>query len=72
MRYIIKTLLKIMNEIKLSLQENEVNALFQLIDLAVKSQGLQVAEAATVIVNKLQEQAKDQLTPAEEEEKTKT
>ena len=71
MRYIIKTLLKNMNEIKLSLQENEVNALFQLIDLAVKSQGLQVAEAATVIVNKLQEQAKDQLTPAEEEEKTK-
>ena len=60
-----------MNEIKLSLQENEVNALFQLIDLAVKSQGLQVAEAATVIVNKLQEQAKDQLTPAEDEEKTK-
>lgn len=58
-----------MNEIKLSLQENEVNVLFQLIDLAVKSQGLQVAEAATVIVNKLQEQAKDQLTPAEEEEK---
>jgi len=69
-RYIIKTLLKIMNEIKLSLQEKEVNALFQLIDLAVKSQGLQVAEAATVIVNKLQEQAKDQLTPVEEE-KTK-
>ncbi len=59
-----------MNEIKLSLQEKEVNALFQLIDLAVKSQGLQVAEAATVIVNKLQEQAKDQLTPVEEE-KTK-
>jgi len=68
--YTIKTLLKIMNEIKLSLQEKEVNALFQLIDLAVKSQGLQVAEAATVIVNKLQEQAKDQLTPVEEE-KTK-
>lgn len=71
MRYIIKTLLKIMNEIKLALQENEVNALFQLIDIAVKSQGLQVAEAATVIVNKLQEQAKDQLTPVEEEEETK-
>ncbi len=58
-----------MNEIKLSLLENEVNALCQLIDLAVKSQGLQVAEAATVIVNKLQEQAKDQLTPVEEKEK---
>jgi len=59
-----------MNEIKLTLQENEVSALFRLIDVAVKSQGLQVAEAATVIFNKLQEQAKDQLTPPEEAEDT--
>ena len=59
-----------MNEINLKLKENEVIALFQLIDVAVKSQGLQVAEAATVIYNKLQEQAKDQLTPPEEEEET--
>lgn len=59
-----------MNEIKLTLQENEVNALFQLIDVAVKSQGLQVAEAATVIFNKLKEQAKDQWTEPEEEQET--
>ena len=58
-----------MNEIKLTLQENEVRALFQLIDVAVKSQGLQVAEAATFIFNKLQEQAKDQWSePTEKEE----
>tara|TARA_S200002703_G_scaffold141348_1_gene133162 strand:+ start:14950 stop:15141 length:192 start_codon:yes stop_codon:yes gene_type:complete len=59
-----------MNEIELTLTENETGALFRLIDIAVKSQGLQVAEAATVIFNKLQEQAKDQWTetePAEEE-----
>ena len=59
-----------MNEIKLTLTENETVALFRLIDIAVKSQGLQVAEAATVVFNKLQEQAKDQWSepePAEEE-----
>jgi len=60
-----------MNEIKLSLQENEVNALLQLIDIAVKSQGLQIAEAATIIANKVQDQAKDQLSPPEEEETEK-
>ena len=54
-----------MNEIKLSLQENEVNALLQLIDIAVKSQGLQIAEAATIIANKVQDQAKEQLPPPE-------
>jgi hypothetical protein len=60
-----------MNEIKLSLTENETGALFRLIDIAVKSQGLQVAEAATVIFNKLQEQAKDQWTePEAAEEET--
>ena len=57
-----------MNEIKLSLNENEVNAILQLIDLAVKKQGLQVAEAASIIANKIQDQAKDQL-PLPEEEK---
>ena len=35
-----------MKEIKLTLQENEVRAVFQLIDVAVKSQGLQVSEVA--------------------------
>ena len=60
-----------MNEIELTLTENETGALFRLIDIAVKSQGLQVAEAATVIFNKLQEQAKDQWTePESAEEET--
>lgn len=56
-----------MNEIKLSLNENEVNAVLQLIDIAVKSQGLEIAEAAVIINNKIQDQAKDQLTTPEEE-----
>ena len=56
-----------MNEIKLTLTENETGALFRLIDIAVKSQGLQVAEAATVVFNKLQEQSKDQWSESEEE-----
>jgi len=60
-----------MNEIKLSLNENEVNALLQLIDIAVKSQGLEIAEAAVIVANKVKGQAKDQLTPPEEEETEK-
>lgn len=61
-----------MNEIKITLQENEANALLQLIDVAVKSQGLQVAEAGSFLATKIQEQAKAQLpepeeTPTEEE-----
>jgi len=57
-----------MNEIKLTLRENEVTALFQLIDVAVKSQGLQISEVATFLFNKLQVQAKEQWSEAEEEE----
>lgn len=61
-----------MNEIKLTLQENEANALLQLIDVAVKSQGLQVAEAGSFLATKIQEQAKAQLpvpeAPETEEE----
>jgi len=56
-----------MNEIKLSLEENEVKALLQLIDIAIKSRGLEISEAATIIANKVQEQAKEQLSPPEEE-----
>jgi len=56
-----------MNEIKLSLQENEVNALLQLIDIAVKSKGLEIAEPAAIIANKIQEQSKEHLGPPEEE-----
>jgi len=57
-----------MNEIKISLQENEVNALLQLIDAAVKAQGLQVAEAGSFLATKISEQAKAQISPPEEEE----
>jgi len=56
-----------MNEIKISLQENEVNALLQLIDIAVKSEGLQIAEAAVIVSNKIQDQSKEQLGPPKEE-----
>ena len=61
-----------MNEIQITLQENEANALLQLIDVAVKSQGLQVAEAGSFLATKIQEQAKAQLpvpeAPETEEE----
>lgn len=60
-----------MNEIKITLQENEANALLQLIDVAVKSQGLQVAEAGSFLATKIQEQAKAQM-PQEEAEETPT
>ena len=55
-----------MNEIKLSLQENETNVLLQLIDVAIKAQGLQVAEAGSFLANKITEQVKTQITPPEE------
>lgn len=56
-----------MNEIEITLQENEANVLLQLIDIAVKSQGLQVAEAGSFIATKIQEQAKSQLPQPEVE-----
>ena len=60
-----------MNEIKLSLQENEANVLLQLIDVAIKAQGLQVAEAGSFLATKIEEQAKEQtkeqIAPQEEE-----
>ena len=57
-----------MNEIKLSLQENETNVLLQLIDVAIKAQGLQVAEAGSFLANKITEQVKTQSTSSEEAE----
>lgn len=54
-----------MNEIKLSLQENETNVLLQLIDVAIKAQGLQVAEAGSFLANKITEQVKTQIDPPE-------
>ena len=50
-----------MNEIKISFSEQEANALLQIIDAAIKSQGLQIAEAGSFLAAKIQEQAKAQL-----------
>lgn len=44
----------------ISLSKEEANALVGLIDLAVKSGGLQVANAALVIMNKLEAAAKEE------------
>ena len=41
--------------IELTLNANEANALIKLIDLATKAAGLQVAEAAVHLTKKLQE-----------------
>ncbi len=60
-----------MNEIKLSLQENETNVLLQLIDIAIKAQGLQVAEAGSFLATKIEEQMKEQATLQEEEGRKK-
>ena len=56
-----------MNEITITLQENEANALLQIIDVAVKAQGLQIAEAGSFLATKIQDQAKSQ-SPQEEVE----
>jgi hypothetical protein len=56
-----------MNEIKITLQENEANALLQIIDVAVKAQGLQIAEAGSFLASKIQEEAKSQLPQAQVE-----
>lgn len=45
-----------MNEIKLSLTQNEVDALLQLIDVAIKAQGLQISEAGTFLAKKITDQ----------------
>jgi hypothetical protein len=42
--------------------------LLQLIDVAIKAQGLQVAEAGSFLANKITEQVKTQITPPEEEQ----
>lgn len=44
--------------IQLTLTENEASVLLHLIDLAIKSGGLNVAEAAVVLVKKIQESEK--------------
>ena len=42
-----------MKNIEIKFTEEELQALAQLIDIAVKSQGMGVAEAAVVLVNKI-------------------
>ena len=54
-----------MNEVNLTLQENEANILLQLIDIAVKSQGLQVAEAGAFLATKIREQSQHQMAQPE-------
>ena len=54
-----------MNEVNLTLQENEANILLQLIDIAVKSQGLQVAEAGAFLATKIREQSQPQMAQPE-------
>ena len=46
-----------MKNIEIEFTEEELQALAQLIDIAVKSQGLGVAEAAVVLVNKIRSAA---------------
>ena len=46
--------------IQLILNQNEASVLLQLIDLAVKSGGLNVAEAAVIFVKKIQESQQSQ------------
>lgn len=46
-----------MKNIEIEFTEEELQALAQLIDIAVKSQGMGVAEAAVVLVNKIRSAA---------------
>jgi len=57
-----------MNSINITLQENEANVLLQLIDIAVKAQGLQVAEAGSFLAGKIRQQAQAQLPQPEAQE----
>ena len=42
-----------MNEVKMTFSEQEANVLLQLIDIAIKAQGLQVAEAGSFLATKI-------------------
>jgi hypothetical protein len=46
-----------MKNIEIDFTEEELQALAQLIDIAVKSQGMGVAEAAVVLINKIRSAA---------------
>ena len=57
-----------MNEVKMTFSEQEANVLLQLIDIAIKAQGLQVAEAGSFLATKIREEAQAQLPKPESEE----
>jgi hypothetical protein len=52
-----------MNEIKLSLTADEARVLVQLLDVAVRARGLEVAGAALDLFNKVAQVAKTEETP---------
>lgn len=51
--------------VNLSLNQTEINALLALLDMAVKSGGIQVAENAVFFVKKIQEAASSNQTKVE-------
>ena len=55
-----------MNEITLKFQEGEVNALLQIIDIAVKAQGLAIADTGLFLANKIKTQGAPQVEKLEE------
>lgn len=56
-----------MNETTIKLTNQEANVLLQLIDLAVKSGGINVAEAAVVLTKKIQASFEDKTQEITEE-----
>jgi len=63
-----QTFVRMDENIELTLNANEANALIKLIDLATKAAGLQVAEAAVHLTKKLQEAGASLQEAAEEGE----
>jgi hypothetical protein len=62
----------VMAKINLELTEQEAQVLMMLIDTAVKSGGLQVAEAGVVLSYKLREAAKPKVALPEQKEEAKS
>ncbi len=62
-----QTSVRMEDNIELSLNTNEIEALIKLIDLATKAAGLQVAEAAVHFTKKLQEAGASLQEAAEDE-----
>jgi|DEB0MinimDraft_6_1074348.scaffolds.fasta_scaffold125819_3 hypothetical protein len=55
-----------MENVKLSLSQEEVNALVSLLDIGVKASGLQSVRAATALVSKIEEAVAESNKPTEE------